>query len=403
MTERLYYDQPYLKQFSAAVTACREASGGYDIALDRSAFYPTSGGQPYDTGVLRANGLSLAVTDVTAQDDTVWHRTDAPLNVGDTVSGEIDWARRWDHMQQHGGEHLLAGCIWHLFRGVTRGLHVSADTSTIDIKMPDDRTHLSPDETAALETLVNRRIQQDAPIRYWFPSPEELKTLPLRKPSTVTEHVRVVAAGDFEMVPCGGTHPSSTGQLGLIKVLSTAPARGFMRVTFVVGERAINYVQACHEAVSGAGRLLSASCDTLVSAVTRMTDENAALKAALKTMQEEKARAQAEQLISAARPFALGHYIAAEVGRLDMQALKDMALSLVQKEGMAALLSAQTEKDTLLAFACTTGLPLDMGALLRKVGAQGGGKKDLAQGKALDSGALDKARAYLDAMTADGV
>lgn len=403
MTERLYYDQPYLKQFDAAVTACRKAQGGYDIALSRSAFYPTSGGQPYDTGVLRANGLCLAVTDVTVENDTVWHRTAAPLSVGDTVSGEIDWARRWDHMQQHGGEHLLAGCIWHLFQGVTRGLHVGTDTSTIDVKMPDEKTHLSPEETAELETLVNRRIQQDAPIRCWFPGAEELKTLPLRKPSTVTEHVRVVAAGDFEMVPCGGTHPSSTGQMGLIKVLSTAPTRGFMRVTFVVGERALHYVLACHEAVSGAGRLLSASCDTLVSAVTRMMDENAALKAALKTMQEEKAHTQAERLASAAHPFALGRYIAADVGAMDMQELKNMALSLVQKEGTVALLAAETPKDTLLAFACATGLPLDMGALLRHTGAQGGGRKDLAQGKAIDSGALNKARAYLDAMTVDGV
>lgn len=403
MTERLYYDQPYLKQFDAAVTACRAAQNGYDIALDRSAFYPTSGGQPHDTGVLRANGQTLAVTDVTAENDTVWHRTGVPLHAGETVSGEIDWARRWDHMQQHGGEHLLAGCIWHLFQGVTRGLHVGADTSTIDVKMPYEKTHLSREETVELETLVNRRIQQDAPIRCWFPGAEELKTLPLRKPSTVTEHVRVVAAGDFEMVPCGGTHPSSTGQMGLIKVLSTAPARGYMRVTFVVGERALHYVFACHEAVSGAGRLLSASCDTLVSAVTRMMDENAALKAALKTMQEEKAHAQADRLAGSARPFALGRYIAADVDATDMQRLKDLALSLVQQEGTVALLSAQTEKDTLLAFACATGLSLDMGALLRYAGAQGGGRKDLAQGKAMDSGALDKARAYLDAMTADGV
>lgn len=391
MTERLYYDQPYLTEFDAVVTACREEEGGCGVALDRSAFYPTSGGQPFDTGVLCALGQETAVTDVTVEDDTVWHHVQGPLPVGTAVAGRIDWARRWDHMQQHGGEHLLAGCIWHLFRGVTRGLHVGGDCSTIDVKMPDGETHLSKEQTEELELLVNRRIQQDAPIRCWFPSPEELATLPLRKPSTVTEHVRVVAAGDFEMVPCGGTHPSSTGQMGLIKVLSTLPARGFMRVSFVVGERALRYVLACHEAVTGAGRLLSAAPDTLVKAVTRLTDENAALHASLKALREESADMQAENLLKSARPFAHGRYIAATLQGFDMVSLKDMALALVKNEGTVALLAAENGEDTLLAFACSDNMPLDMGDMMRKAGAKGGGKKDLAQGKALDKGALERA------------
>lgn len=396
MTERLYYDQPYLTAFDAVVTACRPAEKRYDIALDRSAFYPTSGGQPYDTGILKADNLSLIVSDVMVENDTVWHRTNAPLDIGTPVSGAVDWARRWDHMQQHGGEHLLAGCIWHLFRGVTRGLHMSEETSTIDVKMPDEQTRLSIEQARELEMLVNRRIQQDAPIRCWFPDDEELQKLPLRKPSSVQEHVRVVAAGDFEMVPCGGTHPSSTGQIGLLKVLSTAPARGYMRVTFLAGERALQYMLSCHETVSEAGRLLSASCDTLVEAVHRLLGENADLKNNLKALQKEKNRATAERLLGDARPFALGHYIAADIGPSDLHALKEMALSLAQQQSMVVLLSAQDAKGILLAFARSGDLSLDMGKLLRGAGAQGGGRPDFAQGKASDDTVLQKAQAYLD-------
>ena len=222
MTERLYYDDAYLTEFDAAVECCREGESGWLVRLDRSAFYPTSGGQPYDTGTL--NGAR--VTDV-------------------RVHGTIDWPRRFDHMQQHAADHMIAGRLWSRFGGVTIGLHESDEVSTIDVQMPDGRTHLTDEEIRAVERDVNERIQRDVPIRCWFPSAEELKILPLRKKPTVSEHVRVVAIGDDEMVACGGTHPSTAGQIGLVKIVSVAPARGKMRVGFVAGMRALNDYFRC--------------------------------------------------------------------------------------------------------------------------------------------------------------
>ena len=129
-------------------------------------------------------------------------------------------------MEQHGGEHMLAGAIWEKLGGTTIGLHLGKEDSTIDVSMPDGRTRLTEEEILLLEDTVNMRIRQDAPIRCWFPTEEELKTLPLRKAPTVTEHIRIVAMGDFEMVACGGTHPSSTGRIGMVKILSALPSKG---------------------------------------------------------------------------------------------------------------------------------------------------------------------------------
>ena len=167
MTERLYYNQTYLKNFSAVVTAMREKNGKTEITLDRSAFYPTSGGQPYDTGVIGGAKVLDVVVDALGE---VWHTVEGTLTEGETVECAIDWARRFDHMQQHAGEHMLAGAVYRLFGGHTIGLHLGAEVSTIDVTMPDGSTHLTPEQVHALEMDVNEQIQQDVPIKCWFPS-----------------------------------------------------------------------------------------------------------------------------------------------------------------------------------------------------------------------------------------
>ena len=134
---------------------------------------------------------------------------------------------------------MIASALWRLLGGVTIGLHISHDVSTIDVAMPEGVTRISPEDIRRVEDDVNARIQRDVPVRCWFPEPEELKALPLRKPPTVSEHVRVVAIGEDEMVACGGTHPSTAGQIGLVKILGVAPARGKMRVSFLAGMRAL--------------------------------------------------------------------------------------------------------------------------------------------------------------------
>ncbi len=380
-TDRLYYENAYLREFDARVIAVRK--DGW-IALDHSAFYPTSGGQPFDTGTL---GMAR-VNDVEVENGVVWHKTDAPFSVGDTVHGEIDWPRRWDHMQQHAGDHMLAGAAWQLFGGVTIGLHLGRENSTIDMDLPGGRTHLTADEMEALETLVNRRVQQDDPIRCWFPGTEELAALPLRKRPTVDSHVRVVAMGDYEMVPCGGTHPSSTGQIGPVKILSCAPARGKMRLCFVAGMRAVQYFRqtaACAEQVA------AALSSTMAEAPETLLRE----REAHLTQQKENAQRLTQAALEILGLRKSGHIYAAHLPFADRDILLSAAKELTKEPQAVALLSCPGKSGHALLFARGAEANVDMAALLRQCGGKGGGKPDLAQGSASDETALEQAAAFL--------
>lgn len=382
-TNRLYYDNAYLASFDATVVAVKEGA----VALDQSAFYPTSGGQPFDTGHLSFNSRMIHVSDVTVENNVVWHHVDAEIPVGTKVHGEIDWNRRFDHMQQHAGDHMIAGAIWETMKGVTIGLHTGNDVSTIDITMPDGRTHLSDEETRNLECLVNRRIQENHPIRCWFPDEKELERLPIRKKPTVSEHIRIVAMGDFEMVACGGTHPDTTGQIGLVKILSTAPSRGNMRLTFVAGMRAFHAFQDAAFAVREMGGLLSADVKTAPAALTKYMDHCAAEKKEL----QEKLSDAAIAYVSGKETVLLGaRCYCCSLPFADASILQQTAKALLQQENTLLFLSCPREKGQLLLFARSADRKEDMAAILRKSGARGGGKPDFAQGSTDDIHLLSK-------------
>ena len=380
MTDRLYYDDAYLTEFDAEIVAVRPDGWA---ALNRSAFYPTSGGQPYDTGTWSIGERVLRVTDVEVEDGIVWHRLDGPVSVGEKAHGKIDWERRFDHMQQHAGDHMLAGAAWQLFGGVTIGLHLGRENSTIDMTLPDGRTHLTPDEITALEDTVNRRVQQDDPIRCWFPTPEELETLPARKKPTVKEHVRMVAMGDYEMVPCGGTHPSTTGQIGPIKIISCTPSRGNMRLCFAAGMRATRLFRKAFDAAGDMAALLSADLDTAPDALRRER-ESALIQQ--KDLKERLALAALHILRSERQ----GNLYAGHLPFADHDTLLKAASELTKEQDAIALLSCPKADARMLVFARGNEVKLDMAALLRASGARGGGKPDMAQGSSTDQNILKK-------------
>ena len=380
MTERLYYDNAYLTAFDAMVLDCREKGGGFEVLLDRSAFYPTSGGQPYDTGTLGA----ARVTDVNVADGEVWHTVDRPLAVGETVHGEIDWARRFDHMQQHAADHMIANALHRLMGGVTIGLHISGDVSSIDVSMPEGATRISSEDVRRIELDVNERIQRDVPIRCWFPEEEELAALPLRKAPTVSEHVRIVAIGDEEMVACGGTHPATAGQLGLVRILSCAPARGKMRVTFVAGQRALADYFRCSEAAHAAAGMLSANVDTLVSSVETLQARLHAAESELNRLKRETLLAQGQRMIDEGETLPGGARLAAGFLDADAALLRDVASEMIAQAGVIALLGAMNGEQAVFVFGRSADVQADMGALLRTCakarGGKGGGRPDFAQG-----------------------
>ena len=388
-TNRLYYDNAYLTQFDAQVVAVRERDGACEVALDQSAFYPTSGGQPYDTGVLGG----CRVTDVTVENDVVWHRIDGTLKEGDAVHGEIDWLRRFDHMQQHGGDHVLAGACYELFGGETIGLHLGETESSIDMTLPGGRTHLTAEEVTLLEDTVNARIQRDDPVRCWFPEEEELNALPLRKKPTVTEHIRIVAFGDYEMVACGGTHPDTAAQLGVVKVISCAPARGKMRLTFVAGMRAFKYLQACATAATKIAREVSSDIPGAYDAYIRERDT---AREARQTLMQSLTDAAIEILKNSGEALIDGGMLyVRHLPFLDRAALLHAASVLSKNQSAVCLLSCPDKNGCAVIFLRSADRSEDMSALLRASGARGGGKPDMAQGSAADESVLAAAKALL--------
>ncbi len=377
MTERLYYEDAYLWEFDGRVTRIREGKkkGTWEAALDRSAFYPTSGGQPFDTGKLLFEGGEAFVTDVEAdREGEVWHTLDRAVPEGTAVRGFIDGGRRTDHMEQHGGEHMLAGAIWEKLGGTTIGLHLGQTESTIDVSMPEGRTHLTEEEILLLENTVNERIRLDAPIRCWFPEEEELKKLPLRKAPTVTEHVRIVAMGDFEMVACGGTHPSSTGRIGLIKIISAIPAKGKVRVSFVCGGRAVSLFQTYMRYADKAGAALSCPVEKLSSAASD-------LKYRLSEAEKKANRLESRELLDRMAQAESGEDVPGitlcvlTMPETDSRAVSAAVSEYIAAKGRALLLCAGER----LTFARSADVKIDMNDLIKRVG-RGGGRPDMASG-----------------------
>ena len=382
MTERLYYDDAYLTEFDAVVTDCAEHEGQYRVWLDRSAFYPTSGGQPFDTGTIG----EAKVTDVVVDSEhDVYHVVDRPLEVGERVHGRIDWPRRFDHMQQHAGDHMIASAIWRLLGGVTIGLHISHDVSTIDVAMPEGVTRISPEDIRRVEADVNERIQRDVPVRCWFPEPEELERLPLRKKPTVSEHVRVVAIGEDEMVACGGTHPSTAGQLGMVKILGVAPARGKMRVSFVAGMRAFADYQQKHDIAQETSNLLSTAIENLPAHVETLQEALKKAEGELNHLRREAALKALDEAVATAEALPNGSRLVARLLQTDVNALKDAASKLIRQPGRVVLLASDSgDGHAAFVFARSQDVDIHMGQLLssaaKPLGGKGGGRPDFAQG-----------------------
>ena len=391
MTERLYYDDPLLTEFDARVTGVRETETGWEIALDRSAFYPESGGQPGDTGGLTAeDGTIVRVTDTQCDGGgEVWHTVSGALPAGSRVRGRIDWERRRDHMEQHGGEHLLAGAVWRYLKGTTIGLHTGGEDATIDVTMPDGRCHLTQEETELLETVVNEEIRMDVPVRCWFPAPEELSNVPLRKPPAVKEHVRVVAYGDFEYCACGGTHPPRSGMIGQLKILGVTPSKGKARIRFVCGGRAEAWFRRCSRTVRELSDTLSCGMETLPDAVKRLTEETARLKRQIDAQNRLLAAGWIQKSVENRTGLGGGlHLCRLEVPWTDRQLPIECVSGMLDEAGRVVLCvsKGEGEKNYILASADDVSLPLN--ELVRKVpGLRGGGKAHFVQGKMTGAGA----------------
>lgn len=392
-TERLYFADPYLSAFTARVIARDERDGRPVVALDRSAFYPEGGGQPFDTGSI----AGVAVVDVQVDDaHVVWHTLAAPLQLTDDdgqVPARVDRARRLDHMQQHLGQHLLSAAFERLFALRTVSFHLGPDAATIDL----DRRDVSDAEIARAQALTNDVIWENRPVHARFVTSEELATIPLRKAPVVDGAIRVVSVADFDHSACGGTHPTATGGVGILHVRRRERRGDGTRVEFVCGARALRDLEHRHRIVQGIATSLTVGADEVEEKVRRLREGEEAARRALAEATLRLAGYEAAERLAAAPAAPGGARVVPLVldGRT-MDEARALARAIAERGGVA-LLGVPAEKPQLL-FASAPGSGVDTGALLRataaEFGGRGGGQPTMAQGGIPDASRLAEAVAW---------
>ena len=384
MTERLYYDDPYLTTFQARVIARAMRDGRPVVALDRTAFYPEGGGQPGDRGSLDG----VRVVDTQEEAKLVWHLLDGPLEEDD-VTGEIDWARRFDFMQQHHGQHLLSAAFERLFDARTVSVHLGEEICTVDLA----HTGLSPDHLVEAEELTNGVIWENLPVDARFVDRSELERLALRKAPGDFERIRIVSAGDFDHSPCGGTHPRRTGEVGSV-VLRRWERRGeTLRVEFVCGKRAIRDYRWKNALLNGVAAELSVGALELPEAIERLREAGERSRKGLGAAEERLLGYEAQELVQGAEAIDGIPLVARTFEQRELDNVRRLARQIADRGGIALLGLRGTKAQ--LVFARAEGLRYDMGALLRAaaavVGGRGGGRPDAAQGGGPDVERLDEA------------
>lgn len=290
MTEKLYEQDAFLAQFEGTVLSCEKSKKGFDVVLDRTAFYPEGGGQPYDMGTLGG----VQVLEVHSRDGEIVHTCGGPLEPGKTVAGEIDWDRRFDLMQQHSGEHIVSGLAHKLWGCENVGFHLGAEVVTIDFDRP-----LTGEQCARLEERANQYLWTDTPVEITYPSREELDRIQYRSKKALAGQVRIVTFPGADCCACCGTHVRSAGQVGLVKLLSMQKFRAGVRIELVCGSRALRYLSGVMEQNTRVSRLLSAKVFETGAAVERLLGENEALKARLAALEEARFAALAREYAGA--------------------------------------------------------------------------------------------------------
>ena len=262
-TRKLYYEDAYLQEFTAKVVDCQEKKGGFAVELDATAFYPEGGGQPCDLGVLGES----KVLDVQEQGEKVIHLCDKPLEVGATVAGKIDWQRRFDLMQQHTGEHIVSGIAHKMFGCHNVGFHMGADVITVDLD-----TLIPPEKLDEIEQQANEAVWQDLDVSCSYPAEQELKALPYRSKKELPWPVRIVQAPGYDTCACCGLHVKTTGQIGLVKLLSCVKFHEGVRIEMVCGGRALEMMRKIYEQNRQVSQAFSAKIHETGAAARRMNE-----------------------------------------------------------------------------------------------------------------------------------
>jgi alanyl-tRNA synthetase len=392
MTNRLYYHDSFLYDFDARVVESVEREGKHAVVLDRTAFYPTSGGQVYDTGrFLLEDRREVAVIEVADEEDgRVIHFTSAPVGVGTPVNGSVNATRRRDHIQQHSGQHVLSAAFIRLFNMPTVSFHMGEESCTIDL----ETSALATGQAQKAEWLANEVIAEDRPVTISFLSLDQARQLGLRKlPPKQTGELRLIDIADFDLTACGGTHVRATGQIGAILLRKIEKVKQGVRVEFVCGLRAVNTARLDYSTLTEAAALYSSHIHDIPQQVRKSLEETKAAGKAQHKLLEELAGLHAERLLTQAAGSP--RIVTAVFSDRDAVFIKLLAQKLTAgKTDVIAFLASGAGQPTLV-FAQSPGQKFNMGHLMKdamsQLGGRGGGSADLAQG-GLPTGTVSAAR-----------
>jgi alanyl-tRNA synthetase len=383
MTERLYYSDAYLREFDAAVID--QADAGQRIYLDRTAFYPTSGGQPFDTG--RLGGVE--VIDVVDEGDRIAHLMAGPVTNPHPI-GQIDWGRRFDHMQQHTGQHLLSAVMAELFGYGTLGVHFGTDVSTIDLKTGA----LAENQVAMAEERANAVVTENRPVEVTFEAADA--ALGLRKPSERAGNLRIVSIHDLDRSGCGGTHVRATGEIGAILIRKVERVRNGIRLEFLCGGRAVQRSRADFSTLARLAAQFTSTSEELPRLIESQRQELKEASSGRQELQSALDLCRARALYHATQPDRTGirRVLVRDTGE-PLEGLRGVAQAYASLPKAIFIGAAATPPAVVFATSMDTGIDAAgvLKGLLASVGGRGGGSATLAQG-------VLPARSHLDTVIA---
>lgn len=384
--QKLFYEDAYITKFSAqGVHQRQDELGNWYIILSKTAFYPTGGGQPHDLGTLN----DVPVVNIEEIDGEIRHYVREPLAHIDTVTGVIDWTRRFDHMQQHAGQHLLTAAFVELFNVPTVSFHLGKDTATIDLEVDE----LTAEMAAEAETLANKIILENRPIETKWVTNEEAQSFNLRKQLAVTDNIRLVIIPQFDYNGCGGTHPKSTAEVGQLKILNWEKEKQKVRVQFVCGQRVLKKLHEKQMVLLELIRTLNSPEEGLVTAAKRLLDQTKELDKTIEQLQEELLQFEASELLAASSPWNGQQVIQKVFQNETVQRLQKLARTIINKENDVNVFFVNENGDK-LQFVCmrSSDASINMKEIIQQtlplINGKGGGNEASAQGggEALISG-----------------
>ena len=369
MTEKLYYTDSHIHEFSARVLSCEKAKKGFAVVLDKTAFFPEGGGQPADTGIIGP----AAVRDVQEQNGEIFHYTDQALTPGEEYACALDWEQRLCRMQNHSGEHIVSGITHKLYGFDNVGFHMGAECMTIDFS-----GELSWEQLTEIETLANQAVRDDLPVKTCFPGPEALSQMEYRSKLELTRDVRIVEIPGTDRCACCAPHVKRTGEIGLIKLLSAERHRGGVRIELVCGMDALRECRLMQENVTAVSGLLSAKRAKSAAAVERMLAEQARLNERVAELSMALARLKAERF-----GYTEGNICVFDKV-LDEVALRELVNLLMEKcGGMAGAFSGSDETGYMYIIGSKN---IDLRSHSREINAaingKGGGTAEMIRGRA---------------------